>query len=109
MRSFVSTCRRVASSARKVVQARRGERDHLDVKSGLVHRRDPTLTDLTQPLPHLPRRYAGPRVLARSGVEPVPRRDDLVGDEVLLSADRLHLGFFLPVGTGLLFCLPAGG
>jgi len=77
---------------RKVVQAGRGERDHLDVQPRLVHRPDPALSDLAQPLPQLPRRGAGPRVLARAGVEPAPRREDLLGDEVLLSADRLHLG-----------------
>src|ERR1039458_5427387 len=79
----------------KVVQAGRGERDHLDVQPRLVHRRDPALSDLAEPLPHLPRRGAGPRVIARAGVEPAPRRDDLLGDKVLLGADRLHLGAYL--------------
>ena len=76
---------------REVVQAGRGERDHLDVEPRLVHRRDPALSDLAEPLAQLPRRDAGPRVIARGGVEPAPRRHDLVGDEVLLGADRLHL------------------
>ena len=95
MRSFVSTCRRVGLVRRKIVEAGRGERDHLDVQPRLVHRRDPALSHLAQPLPHLPRRDAGPRVLARGGVEPAPRRDDLVGDQVLLGADRLHVRPFL--------------
>ena len=36
---------------RKAVQAGRGERDHLDVKTRLVHRRDSALSDLAEPLP----------------------------------------------------------
>jgi hypothetical protein len=83
-------------AGRKVVEAGRGKRDHLDVEPCIVHRRDPAVSDLAQPIPHLPRRGAGPRILAGEGVEPAPRREDLVGDEVLLSADRLHLGALCP-------------
>ena len=50
-------------------------------------RRSPTSRSRS---PSLSGRDAGPRVLTRRRVEPAPRRDDLVGDEVLLGADRLH-------------------
>ena len=76
---------------RKTVEARRGEREHLDVEACLVHRRDPALSDFAQPLRHLPPGSVRRRVLAPIGVKPAPRGDDLVGHEMLLSADRLHL------------------
>ncbi len=72
---------------RQVVQARRGEREHLDVQSGLVHGGDPSRSDLTKPLADVSRRDAGRRV---GGLLPVPRRQDVVGDEMFLGADRSH-------------------
>ena len=91
MRSLVSTWRRVASCRPKqVVQPGRGKAEWLHVQPRLVHSRDAALPGLAQPLPHLPWRNACPRVSARGRVEPTPRRDDLVGHEVLLSADRFH-------------------
>src|ERR1700756_4997730 len=82
---------RSSSCAAAAGEAGRGEQDPLDVDPRLVHRRDPALSDLAQPLPQLPRRGAGPRVIARGEVKPAPCRDDLVGDEMLFGANRLHL------------------
>ena len=75
---------------RKVVQTGRGERDHLNIQARLVHRRDPALPDLAEPLPDVPLGRAGPRVRSRGGGEAAPGRQDLVGHEMLLSSDRLH-------------------
>jgi hypothetical protein len=81
-----------ARLGRQALQAGRGERQHLHVQPRRVHGRDPTLADLVEPFAELSRRRGRLRVLARAGIEPAPRGHDLVGQQVLLRADGLHLG-----------------